>query len=189
VNGGRLMEQAHNQISVIKPKPFPQALFSFREYDGAKVLTLIIFILSILYFGSGLWKLFGWTNKFYVPDIAVKTIYFSYHFFIFITVYCFTCLVFDKRGIEGYVLSIFSTILGAIYIFSPIDFVPDIIPFVGTLDDVFIGSGSIILGVSSWYKNKRKNEFSEGMLQLVDEKKYNQALEIMLKKEGYAVKR
>ena len=180
------MEQ--NKIEVIRSTPFPQALFKFRDYDGAKFLVAVVFILSCVYFGNGILTLFNWTNRWWKPDSIIKVSYFLYHMLVFTIVYCFTWLVFDKRGIEGYALSVFSTILGIIYIFSPIDFIPDIIPIVGSMDDAVVGSGSIILGVSSWFKNKRRRELSDEVAQLLDDQKYEEVLERLLRNEGYKVK-
>jgi len=180
------MEQ--NKIEVIRSTPFPQTLFKFRDYDGAKFLVAVVFILSCVYFGNGILTLFNWTNRWWKPDSFLKVSYFLYHMLVFTIVYCFTWLVFDKRGIEGYALSVFSTILGIIYIFSPIDFIPDIIPIVGSMDDVVVGSGSIILGVSSWFKNKRRRELSDEVAQLLDDQKYEEVLERLLRNEGYKVK-
>jgi uncharacterized membrane protein YkvA (DUF1232 family) len=42
-------------------------------------------------------------------------------------------LVFDKKGIEGYTLAMFNTVLGIIYVLSPVDFVPEVIPLAGSL--------------------------------------------------------
>ena len=181
------MEQ--NKIEVIRSTPFPQALFKFRDYDGAKFLVAIIFVLSCVYFGDGILTLFNWTNKWWRPDLILRVSYFCYHMFLFTIVYCFTWLVFDKRAIQGYALTVFSTILGIIYIFSPIDVIPEIIPVVGSMDDAIVGSGSIILGVGSWFKNKRRRELSNEVAQLLGEKKYEEVLERLLRNEGYNVKR
>ena len=48
--------------------------------------------------------------------------------FIFALVYCLTWLIFDRRGIEGYALAIFSIFIGVVYFLSPLDFIPDVIP-------------------------------------------------------------
>ena len=179
------MEQ--NKIKFSKPTPFPQALFKFSDYDGAKAILAFIFVLSCVYFGNGLLTLFNWTNKWWKPDFIMQIGYFSYHMLVFTIVYCLTWLFFDKRGIEGYALSAFSTILGIIYIFSPIDFVPEVLPVVGSMDDAVIGGGSIILGISSWHKNKRRRELSDKIAQFIDDKRYEDALEHLLRYEGYKI--
>jgi uncharacterized membrane protein YkvA (DUF1232 family) len=174
-------------IEIKKPTPFPQALFKFKEYDGAKVLLALILSLSCVYFAKGLLTLFTWNNAWWKPDIALKILYFSYHMIVFTIVYCLAWSVFDRRGIEGYALSIFSIVLGVIYIASPVDFLPEPVPVIGSMDDAIIGSGSILLGVSSWLKNKKKNETTKEIAQLMDERKYKEALERFLKTEGYKI--
>ena len=178
-----------SKLEVSKPTPFPQALFKFADYDGAKVLVAVIFVLSCVYFGNGLFTLFNWTNKWWKPDFILKVLYFFYHILVFTIVYCFAWLVFDKRSIEGYALSAFSTILGIIYIFTPIDFIPDIVPVVGSMDDAVVGGGSIILGLCSWFKNRKRRELSGEIAQLIDDKKYEEAVDRLLRYEGYKIRR
>lgn len=176
-------------IEIAKPVPFPQALFKIREYDGAKVFIAIIFILSCIYFITGLLTFFNWTNAWWRPDFAVKLMYLGYHLSVFTIVFCLAWLVFDRRGIEGYLLSIFSFVIGLVYIVSPIDFVPEVLPIVGSMDDAVVGSGSMILGVTSWVKNKQKRVTSKEIAELIDCKKYKAALECFLKNEGYKIQR
>jgi hypothetical protein len=63
----------------------------------------------------------------------------GFRLFIFICAYCLTWVTFDPRNIEGYVMGLFNACLGAAYILSPIDIVPDMMPVVGTVDDTVFG--------------------------------------------------
>lgn len=100
-------------------------------------------------------------------------------------VYCLVWLVFDKRGIEGYALAAFSTILGVIYVLSPIDFVPEAVPLAGSLDDVIIGVGSVALGMKSFYNNQRMRNDHQDILDLVQQGKNEDAIRLYLKRRGY----
>jgi len=170
-----------------KAKSFPQALFEFKNYDGGKAFAALLFLLTCLYFGSGLWALFCWEDKWWRPDFAFKFGYFLYHLFVFTIIYCVLWLAFDKRGIEGFVLSLFSTLLGIIYIISPIDFIPDPIPVVGAWDDVIVGVGSIILGLKSWHYNKLKADRAGEIVRLIESNNHEEALHRFLENMGYTV--
>ncbi|MGP1382161.1 MAG: DUF1232 domain-containing protein [Thainema sp.] len=44
-------------------------------------------------------------------------------------------------------MGLLNTLLGAAYVISPIDFIPDSVPLAGTVDDTFLGIGMVILGI------------------------------------------
>ncbi|MBN1365561.1 MAG: hypothetical protein JW976_12195 [Syntrophaceae bacterium] len=46
------------QIEFEPPGAFPMAMFSFKNYDGAKFFMLLLFVLAAIYFLSGLKNLF-----------------------------------------------------------------------------------------------------------------------------------
>jgi uncharacterized membrane protein YkvA (DUF1232 family) len=170
------------------PKPFPMAMLDLRNFDGAKVFALIIFLLSVFYFVSGLKTLFLWEDSWWTPDVAMKIVYFCYYLLVFTLVYCFTWLVFDKKGIEGYTLAMFNTVLGIIYVLSPVDFVPEVIPLAGSLDDVIIGIGSVIVGMKGYQNNRQKSDNHNDIVELVEQGKNDEALRLYLKRSGYKVK-
>lgn len=174
-------------IEFKKAKSFPLAMFEFRNYDGGKAFAAILFLLTCLYFVSGMWTLFSWEDKWWRPDFAFKFGYFLYHLFVFTIIYCVLWLAFDKRGIEGFVLSLFSTLLGIIYIISPIDFIPDPIPVIGAWDDVIVGVSSIILGLKSWHNNKLKADRAADIVQLLENNRHDEALHRFLRSMGYTV--
>jgi uncharacterized membrane protein YkvA (DUF1232 family) len=97
-------------------------------------------------------------------------------------------LVFDKKGIEGYTLAMFNTVLGIIYVLSPVDFVPEVIPLAGSLDDVIIGIGSVIVGMKGYQNNRQKSDNHNDIVELVEQGKNDEALRLYLKRSGYKVK-
>lgn len=173
-------------ISILaKEKSFPFVMLNIKSYDGLKILVLMVFLFGCWYFASGLIKLFTWQDKWYIPDTAVKTIYFFYHIFLFTIIYCFTWLIFDRKSIEGYVLSLFSIVFGIVYVLSPVDFVPEAIPFIGSFDDLLVGSGSIMVGVRSWYNSKNRLSLSSELSKLIENGKTEEAVYLFLKSQGY----
>ncbi len=176
-------------LEIIKPVPFPQALLKFRSYDGAKTFAAFMFVLGCIYFSSGLFNLFSWQNKWWRPDFPMKFSYFLYHIFIFTIVYCFAWIVFDRRGIEGYALSIFSILVGVIYVLSPLDFIPDMIPTIGLVDDISIGLGGILLGIRSWMNSRKKSLVTNEISILLETNRYQEAIERFLIQEGYKIKK
>lgn len=109
--------------------------------------------------------------------------------FIFALVYCLTWLIFDRRGIEGYALAIFSIFIGVVYFLSPLDFIPDVIPTIGILDDISIGIGGIALGIRSWINSRQRSEVVSKISELIENNQYQQAIESFLIQEGYKIKR
>ncbi len=177
------------RIEFEPPIAFPMAVFNFRNYDGGKALALLLFVLATVYFLSGLKNVLFWEDSWWKPDFVMKLTYFLYHLLVFTLVYCLTWLVFDKRGIEGYALAIFSTLLGIIYVLSPIDFVPEAIPLVGSFDDVIIGIGSVCVGMKGYYNNKQKSDNHQDIIGLVEVGKNEEALRMYLKQNGYKITR
>jgi uncharacterized membrane protein YkvA (DUF1232 family) len=108
----------------------------------------------------------------------------GFRLFTFICAYCLTWVTFDPRNIEGYVMGLFNACLGAAYVFSPIDLVPDVIPVVGSFDDTIFGVGMVVLGVSSWYKTKMAAVKTKTILELVDHGNKEKALQMLLKDKG-----
>lgn len=176
-----------DKIDFQSPKPFPMALLDFKRYDGAKAFALLIFLLSLSYFGSGLLNIVAWENTWWKPDAPMKMMYFLYHLLVFTLVYCLTWLVFDKKGIEGYALSMFSTLLGITYVLSPIDFIPEAIPLAGSLDDVIIGIGSVIVGMKGYQNNKRNSEYHDDIMELIRSGNSDEAIKLYIKKSGYKI--
>jgi uncharacterized membrane protein YkvA (DUF1232 family) len=178
----------NRQIDFVAPKAFPIAMLDFRQYDGAKAFALLIFCLACIYFASGLKNIFMWEDSWWKPDTVMQITYFLYHLLVFTIVYCLTWLVFDKRGIEGYALALFSTLLGIIYVLSPVDFIPEAIPLAGSLDDVIIGVGYVMVGMKGYYNSKNKIDVDQHMLELIEEGKNDDAIRFFVKRHGYCIR-
>jgi uncharacterized membrane protein YkvA (DUF1232 family) len=73
-------------------------------------------------------------------------------------------------------------------LFSPIDAIPDFVPVAGTLDDFVLGIGMLLLGLSSWYRNKLRDIKTKTVLELIDHGNSQKALQVLLEDKGIAVK-
>ena len=78
--------------------------------------------------------------------------------------------------------------IGFAYILFPADVIPDLIPVAGTLDDVFLGGGVLLLGLSSLYRNKLRDVKTETILELIDDGNHQKALQMLLEDKGITVK-
>lgn len=163
---------------------FPLSLFSFREYNGLKILMLFLFILSNIYFVNGMSDLAHWENKWYRPDAPLKMIAFTYHVLVYVIVYCMTWLAFDLKNVIGYASGFFTLVVGIIYIISPADFVPDFVPGLGTFDDAIVGGGSIAFALQSFYKTSLRRNQIEMILSL-SQNNDSEILEKILGLDGY----
>jgi hypothetical protein len=112
-------------------------------------------------------------------------LYFLYHLLVFTVVYCFTWIIFDRAGADGFVLALFTTVLGIIYIFSPIDFVPDPIPVIGTFDDWVLGGMLILMGYFSWKKASKRRLKQNHVNDLIKDGEYEKALFLLIESEGF----
>ena len=164
---------------------FPFLLFDLKKYNFARTIASIVFVASIILFANALLTLLNWSNTWWRPDSTLKILYFLYHLLIFTLVYCFTWIVFDRSGAEGFALALFTTILGIIYIFSPIDFVPDPIPIIGSFDDWLLGGLFITIGFFSWKKAKKRREKQIKLKKLIKSGEYEKALIMLIEGEGF----
>jgi uncharacterized membrane protein YkvA (DUF1232 family) len=194
---------------------FPQTLFNLEEYDGAKALTALLLVCGFVYFLAGfLGFLFDHTSwlkgvfhltttpvplakvawwQFWKPIGATVSSITSYvdlafRLFIFLCSYCLAWATFDPRNIEGYVMGFFNACLGLAYILFPADVIPDFVPVAGTLDDVFLGGGVLLLGLSSLYRNKLRDVKTQTILELIDDGNHQKALQMLLEDKGIAIK-
>ena len=76
-----------------------------------------------------------------------------------------------------------------VYFLSPLDFIPDVIPTIGILDDISIGIGGIALGIRSWINSRQRSEVVSKISELIENNQYQQAIESFLIQEGYKIKR
>jgi uncharacterized membrane protein YkvA (DUF1232 family) len=82
----------------------------------------------------------------------------------------------------------FTVVFGLIYIVSPIDFAPDVLPIVGGLDDAAIGGLSILLGMRSWLKAGEQDKNHELVLDALHEGNQKAALKLLLQSRGVRLK-
>jgi|GEM_PF-2755001 len=190
-----------------KPLPsFPGSLFFFQSYNGWKFLVALFLVLSSIYFLTGFpgflsiqndWSnhkatgLFPFLWESLWGDGASKkissTVDLFVRFFVFICSYCLAWIVFDPKEAEGYAMGFFNTLIGVVYMVAPLDFIPDFVPLVGTLDDTFLGAGMVLLGASSWYRAKLRDTNTDTVLHLINEGNSGRAIQLLLKDKGISV--
>lgn len=208
-------EQTHELL--LEPLPtFPQSLFRWKNYDGAKALTAIFLLLSSIYLLAGFLGFVidhtAWIhNLFYHstnPPLSPQSLWgriwhpvglglhhlasyvdIALRLFLFIFTYCLAWATFDPRNIEGYIMGGFNTLLGIVYLVTPVDMIPDMIPVVGTLDDTVFGFGILFLGLSSIYRNKFRSEKTKTILELFNDGNNQKALAMLLSDKGIALKK
>lgn len=186
---------------------FPRSLFFLENYNnGWKFLVAFFLALSTIYFLTGFpgflsiqndWSVhktsgfipFIWNSIFGngASSKISSTVDLFVRFFIFICNYCLAWIVFDPKDAEGYAMGFFNALVGIVYMFAPLDVVPDFVPFVGTLDDTFLGAGMLLLGASSWYRAKLRDTNTDTVLQLINEGNNGRAIQLLLKDKGVAV--
>jgi uncharacterized membrane protein YkvA (DUF1232 family) len=193
---------------------FPDSLFQFKTYDGAKALTALFLLLSSIYLLVGFLGFLidhtAWLHNLFYPQSAMNASTHStwsklwhpiglalYHLssyidlavrcFLFVCTYCLAWATFDPRNIEGYIMGCFNALLGMIYLLTPMDMIPDIVPMVGTLDDTILGFGVLLLGVSSIYRNRFRDVKTNTILELIDDGNNQKALKMLLEDKGIAI--
>jgi len=200
----------------LEPLPhFPRTLFNFQAYDGAKAFTALLLILSFIYFLAGfsgflldhtpwLKELLHMSStstpvaeaawwQFWKPvTTTIKSVSsyvdLAFRLFVFLCSYCLAWATFDPRNIEGYVMGFFNACLGLAYILFPADVIPDMVPVAGTLDDVFLGGGIVLLGLSALYRNKLRDVKTQTILEMIDDGNHRKALKMLLEDKGIEVR-
>jgi uncharacterized membrane protein YkvA (DUF1232 family) len=194
---------------------FPNSLFQFKAYDGAKALTATFLFLSTIYLCAGFvgfmidhtawlhdllyrqpivttashsiwWKI--WTPVGSTLHHLASYVDLAVRGFLFVCTYCLAWATFDPRNIEGYVMGCFNALLGMVYLVAPIDMIPDFVPLVGGLDDTFMGFGVLFLGLSSIYRNKFRDVKTDTILELIDDGNNQKALTMLLEDKGISIK-
>jgi uncharacterized membrane protein YkvA (DUF1232 family) len=185
---------------------FPKNLFLSESYDGWKFLVALLLFISTIYFMTGFPGFLSIHNDLSVPKTSgfIPFVWNSvfgnaasskvssivdlfFRFFVFICSYCLAWISFDPKEAEGYAMGLFNIIVGILYMLTPLDAIPDFVPFVGALDDTFLGAGMILLGSSSWYKAKIRDKNTDTVLQLISDGNSNSAIQLLLKDKGVAV--
>jgi hypothetical protein len=182
-------EGGPHELSVSRPHGFPRAVIDFGNYTVMRAAGLVLLIANLVYLGVGVDSYVHWTDQWWRPDTAVKALYLGYHILLFVVVTGICWLLYDRRGIEGYILSLLSTVFGVLYFLSPIDLVPDMVPVAGQTDDLVIGGSSILLGLFGWFRNLRKNMRVRRIGRMIEEGRYEDAMVRFLENEGYRVEK
>ena len=103
---------------------------------------------------------------------------------VYFLVYCMTWIAFDLKNVIGYASGLLSMIVGIIYILSPVDFFPDLIPILGTIDDALVGGGLIAFSLQSILKtNFRRKQIQ--MIMSITQNNDAVALEKILELDGF----
>jgi uncharacterized membrane protein YkvA (DUF1232 family) len=193
---------------------FPNSLFQFNTYDGAKALTAFFLLLSTVYLLAGFLGFLidrtGWLHDlfYHQPTMNSSThsiwwklwypigttlhhlssyIDLAIRFFVFVCTYCLAWGTFDPRNIEGYVMGCFNALLGLAYLIAPMDIIPDVVPGIGNLDDTVLGFGVLLLSVSSIYRNKFRDVKTNTILELIDDGNNQKALTMLLEDKGISI--
>lgn len=171
----------------VQKAAFPRNLIQFEHYDGAKCLVVFLFLLALYFFFSVLFEESG--SWYEVWKYVTQPIKFIASLSGLIVAYLVLWLTFDRKSIEGYALSIFSFVIGIVYIILPIDAIPDAIPFFGQLDDIVIGGGSILLALRAWLTQELRKKDIENVRLLLRDGKTEESLKKLLSERGYAPKK
>ncbi|PZD71800.1 hypothetical protein C1752_04565 [Acaryochloris thomasi RCC1774] len=210
----RMQQVSSKELTLEALPSFPNSLFHFKSYDGAKALTAIFLLLSSIYLFTGFAGFIvdhtAWLHDLFYhqppPTTAAHSIWWKmwnpvgstlHHLasyvdlavrgFLFVCTYCLAWATFDPRNIEGYVMGCFNSLLGMVYLISPIDMIPDFVPVVGGLDDTFMGFGVLFLGLSSIYRNKFRDVKTNTILELIDDGNNQKALKMLLEDKGISI--
>ena len=193
---------------------FPRTLFEWEKYDGARALVSILLMLATTYFLAGFLGFLvdhtPWLKDLLQPAAVANTakvpwwhlwrpiastvthiasyVDLAFRLFVFLCAYCLAWATFDPRNIEGYVMGFFNTCLGLAYMISPIDAIPDFVPVAGNLDDAVLGTGVLLLGLSSLYRNKLREVKTKTILELIDDGNNQKALQMLLEDKGITIK-
>ena len=193
---------------------FPRTLFEWEKYDGARALVAILLLLATTYFLAGFLGFLvdhtPWLKEFLHPTALANPtkvawwhiwrpiastvthiasyVDLAFRLFVFLCAYCLAWATFDPRNIEGYVMGFFNTCLGLAYMISPIDAIPDFVPVAGNLDDAVLGTGVLLLGLSSLYRNKLREVKTKTILELIDDGNNQKALQMLLEDKGITIK-
>ena len=175
-------------MEIEKRSKYPFCLVQFRQYHGIRPVFGVLFLLGLIYFLGGIWGFLSWENSWWRPDSVARPLFILYHLLVFALIYCITWMIFDRRTIEGYVFSLFSIVLGVVYLLSPIDIIPDVMPVIGTWDDLFISFVSIFIGVVAFRRGQARVDVMERAEVMARKGEYETALKTIFESEGYVVK-
>jgi uncharacterized membrane protein YkvA (DUF1232 family) len=100
----------------------------------------------------------------------------------------FVWMSFDWRNAKRRVYCIFLVGFGIGYAIAPIDIIPDVIPFLGQIDDIMIALFGVGLGISSLAEDFQKRKEAQDITEIIKEHPES-GLRLLLKRHGLTVKR
>jgi uncharacterized membrane protein YkvA (DUF1232 family) len=135
-----------------------------------------------------LWKHLENNPFSYFANSVINLIDLVFRFSMFFLTYCLAWKIFDPRNIEGYILGITNVLIGGSYFFSPVDFIPDIVPIFGMVDDVILGVGMVLIGSSGWHQAYIREMNTKTIIQMLNKENYEDAMDLLLKDKGISIK-
>ena len=203
-------ETQYNYILNIEPR-FPGNLFRFKEYNAPRVFAAFLLLTSFIYF---IWTFVGLLQNNHqsystlgAPNpwvLPLNTLFRSVVQILhtgadiiniiiiatpLIIAFFFAWTIFDPRNVATYILSLTNFLLGFLEILSPVDFVPDFIPVVGSFDDTAIGGGLITYGGYLLFQALKNKERIETVIELMNEHSEERALQLLLAQQGVSIQR
>ena len=194
----------------IQPR-FPGNLFKFKQYDAPRVFAAFLLLTSFTYF---VWSLFGLLknnhqsystlgtpNRWSLPlqtlfSSVIQVFHSAFDIFNIIIIaiplvvaFFIAWTVFDPKNVTMYILSFTNLILGFFEILSPLDFVPDFLPVLGSVDDTVLGGGLIGYGFYVMFQAAKNRDKIETVVELMNEHSEEKALQLLLAQQGVSIKK
>ncbi|MCB1064701.1 MAG: DUF1232 domain-containing protein [Verrucomicrobiae bacterium] len=172
---------------------FPQNLVRFHEYNAPRLFGAIVLCLASFYLVTGIIALKTAKPEWWESIPLIGPMFatvgdfgsFAWRFFVFILAYTVAWGAFDRRSFLEFGTALVTGVFGIVYMVSPVDFVPDMLPGLGSLDDALIGGGSIFIALRTWFEARRQNEVAADAAELARNGQADLALKKLLKAEGY----
>ncbi len=144
-----------------EPLRFPQSAMDWQQYDGARLFAAFVFLLSAIYFVYGFFapqSWFGWVVS-HIPLIGsvFDLSCILWRLSLLALGYFLLWFTFDRKAITGYAMAALPFFFAALYWIAPIDFIPDMVPVMGQVDDLTICSGSLLIGSKLWRNAREQN--------------------------------
>lgn len=209
VSSSNSTSNSSGQYSFESLPKFPANLFRFKEYNGAKGIAAVLLLTTLIYFLVNFWILL--IGNLSLPPAQIRTFWDVlngllsssvqlldtvldlFKFIIILTPLIlsslFAWIIFDPRNVATCALGFTNGLFGLLGILSPTDLIPDIIPFLGSVDDAFFSGGLIGIGILILSKGIMKDKETDAILALMNEHNEEQALQLLLKDKGVIVRK
>lgn len=135
---------------------FPMGLVEFGRMGVAQYASLAVITFGLAYFCLGAITLLTWQNSWWVPDTALKVVYAIWYTIAFLMSYSMAWMLFDPARAFAAASNLMLIAIGVIFIVSPLDIVPDVLPLIGVFDDIVAGGGMILIGVLNIRQRRRR---------------------------------